>query len=147
MKKTWRKLVKTFFSFQRSDRNAILILALLIVVVYIAKILLGYFQFNEREDFSEIKAYVQTMETMKEEESRKTILFDFDPNTISPEEMDTLAIPQNVKQNLLRYRKAGGTFKTVDDVQKIYGMNDSVFCNVENSGIFYYSKKFIRQQN
>ena len=57
-------------------------------------------------------------------------LFMFDPNTISPEELDSLAIPAAIKRNLVRYRAKGGSFRVPRDFGKLYGMNDSLLALV-----------------
>jgi DNA uptake protein ComE-like DNA-binding protein len=54
-------------------------------------------------------------------------LFRFNPNTVSAEELDSLDLPENIKRNIINYRKAGGVFKSPRDFRKIYGMNDSIF--------------------
>ena len=131
MKKTWRNIVNTFFSFQRSDRNAILILSIAIVLVYAAILILDRIEFKPETDFSEIKALAEAWENESTEIEEKTTLFEFDPNTISMKRLDSLSIPQNIKNNLLRYRKAGGSFKKMRDVRKIYGMNDTLFAMME----------------
>jgi DNA uptake protein ComE-like DNA-binding protein len=58
-------------------------------------------------------------------------LFKFNPNTISDSLLDSLDIPSSIKQNISSYRKAGGRFKTSADLQKIYGMNDSIYKVIE----------------
>jgi DNA uptake protein ComE-like DNA-binding protein len=45
--------------------------------------------------------------------------------------LDSLNIPELVKRNMLNYRKAGGRFSSRGQVQKIYGMNDSIFSAIE----------------
>ncbi len=60
-------------------------------------------------------------------DTQGSTLFRFNPNTISAEGLDSLDLPANVKRNIINYRKAGGVFKTTQDLRKIYGMNDSIF--------------------
>uniref|UniRef100_UPI0032166D28 helix-hairpin-helix domain-containing protein n=1 Tax=uncultured Draconibacterium sp. TaxID=1573823 RepID=UPI0032166D28 len=130
----WQKILKGFLSYSRSDRNAIIIIGALILVVVIANTIVVHLQPKPNSDFSEIQStfesWEKTMEAKKEQE--KKILFDFDPNLISSKRLDSLAIPHFVKRNLLSYRNAGGTFQSTADVRKIYGMNDSVFSVIEN---------------
>lgn len=131
MTKKWRYTLHLFFSYQRSDRNAILILAVLIVIVLIAIKAANHMPLKQEADFAEFKAIVESWHKETEEKEHAKVLHDFDPNTISTMELDSLSIPGNIKDNIIRYRKAGGTFKTVEDVRKIYGMNDSVFARIK----------------
>lgn len=131
MSKTWNNFKSIFLSYQRSDRNAIIVLASLILIALICIIVLRNIQPESNSDFSEIKALIEEWEHEKIEERNRITLFNFDPNTISAEYLDSLSIPKNVKRNILNYRKAGGKYKSSADVRKIYGMNDSVFALLE----------------
>jgi DNA uptake protein ComE-like DNA-binding protein len=64
------------------------------------------------------------------EKNGKT-LFVFDPNTIIPEMLDSLDLPENIKRNLINYRSAGGQFSNQSQLRKIYGMNDSIYAVLE----------------
>jgi len=52
---------------------------------------------------------------------------DFDPNTVSKEDLKKMKIPFVVINTLDKYRNKGGTFKRKEDVKKIYGLTDSVY--------------------
>jgi len=129
MKNTWHKFHRYYFSFNRSDRNAITILAIAIFVVLVGIIILPYLVPQQQEDFSEIKALFKAWEAEQNEvkATKQLTLFEFNPNTIGNSDLDSLNLPFFVKQNLVRYRDAGGKFKNVDDVKKVYGMTDSIF--------------------
>jgi len=60
----------------------------------------------------------------------KRSLFLFDPNRISEKRLDSLLIPDKIRNNLIRYRKAGGKFNSADDFRKLYGMNDSIYTTI-----------------
>lgn len=120
-------------SFSRSDRNGAIIIGAFILGVVIANAIVKNIELQSSSDFSEIKSIFAKWEIAEREKksSHKPVFFDFDPNTVSKECLDTLSIPSFVKRNLLNYRKAGGFFKSKADVRKIYGMNDSVFSLIE----------------
>jgi DNA uptake protein ComE-like DNA-binding protein len=81
-------------------------------------------------DFSEAK---KALESWNNQNSivKNPVLYKFDPNTVSEEQLDCLDIPALIKRNLLKYRAAGGKFKKPADFRKIYGMNDSLFVALE----------------
>lgn len=132
MSSTWRKISKVFLSYQRSDRNAIVIIATLFFLVFIGNVLIRNIPLNSNADFTEIKTMIAEWEKAGAEKKAIQNYFDFDPNSIIETALDSLSIPQYVKQNLLSYRKAGGKYKTPADVRKLYGMNDSIFTLIEN---------------
>ncbi|WP_346856798.1 helix-hairpin-helix domain-containing protein [uncultured Draconibacterium sp.] len=133
MNQSWRKIVRNFMSFQRSDRNAIIIIGFLIMIVVVANFIVLQMSPKSSSDFSEVKAMINSWELARAEkiESKKAVFFEFDPNTVSEKTLDSLSIPAFIKQNISSYRKAGGKFNTSSDVRKIYGMNDSIFSLLE----------------
>lgn len=62
---------------------------------------------------------------------QKTSFFTFNPNSISAEALDSLALPEPMKRNLIKYRKAGGTFRQKEDFKKLYGMTSELYAAVE----------------
>ncbi len=127
MQNSWKKISRKFLSYQRSDRNAIIILGALILLSILINILLVNRSPESNADFSEIKRLIEEWENTGQESKETQILFSFDPNHISKQKLDSLSIPDRVKRNMLSYREAGGKYKTAADLRNIYGMNDSVF--------------------
>jgi len=129
MKNTWHKFQRYYFTFSRSDRNGITILAIAIFVVLVGIVILPYLVPQQKEDFSEIRAVFKAWESEQNDvkATKQLTLFEFNPNSIDDSELGSLNLPFFVKQNMVRYRDAGGKFKNVDDFRKIYGMTDSVF--------------------
>lgn len=53
-----------------------------------------------------------------------------DPNTMTKEEWNELALPPRVIRTLMNYRRKGGVFRKKEDVKKIYGMTDSMYVRI-----------------
>lgn len=128
----WQKIIRSFLAYPRSDRNGIIVLGTILCLVITSNIILKHSNPKSSNNFAEIKAILDQWEEEQLAIESKTVFFSFNPNTISKEMLDSLSIPQFVKQNMLNYRKAGGIYKTAADVRKIYGMNDSIFVLIEN---------------
>lgn len=129
-----RRIQRQFLSYQKSDRNALIILGSILFIVILANRLLPVIMKPSANDFSEIEALVEQWEEEKAatNPNPNTVLFEFDPNLIAEEKLDSLNLPYFIKNNILSYRKAGGKFQSPEDLRKIYGMNDSVFEAVRN---------------
>ncbi|MEQ8325260.1 MAG: helix-hairpin-helix domain-containing protein [Vicingaceae bacterium] len=54
-------------------------------------------------------------------------LVPFDPNLASEGMLISMGIPDYLAKRIVKYRQAGGTFKEKIDLNKIYGLNDSLF--------------------
>jgi len=57
-------------------------------------------------------------------------LFDFDPNSASIDSLRLLGFSKYASNNIAKYRSKGGRFKTAKDLQKIYGMDSTLFAEV-----------------
>jgi len=62
MRKNWHKFRQQYLSYSRSDRNAIIIIASLLLFVLIVRGMLKYFVREPAADFSEIKAAIEQWE-------------------------------------------------------------------------------------
>jgi DNA uptake protein ComE-like DNA-binding protein len=129
MIKLWHKIQRQYFSYSRSDRNALILLASILLLLIAVNIFLPLLEKEPQNDFSELQALIDEWERSKlpEMTHQNPALFEFDPNTISGKQLDSLDLPYFVKQNILKFRAAGGRFKEVEDLAKIYGVNDSIF--------------------
>lgn len=132
MSNPFKKFVTQILQFSRSDRNALLILSALIIIALIVKVVVSNIEpklYSDTSDFIEM-----VTEWERSSQNNSTIrysLFSFNPNTIAENQLDSLFIPSTVKQNLSRYRSAGGKFYSARDLLKVYGMNDSILNAIE----------------
>lgn len=58
---------------------------------------------------------------------KKVESFDFDPNTVSLEDLVSLGFSEKQAQAIINYREKGGRFKRAEDFAKSYVVQDSVF--------------------
>jgi DNA uptake protein ComE-like DNA-binding protein len=130
MGKTFRQSVIDYFSFLRNDRNGVITLIILILFVITGHVIISQMNFMPGTDFTEAKKALESWENQKS--VRKDLgMFVFDPNTVSEEQLDSLDLPVPLKRNLLKYRAAGGKFTKPADFRKLYGMNDSLYLQLE----------------
>lgn len=72
------------------------------------------------------KKKVKKHDIQKEVKEIKS-LFRFDPNTASVDSLQLLGLGKYVVNNISKYRAKGGRFKNAKDLQKIYGMDSTIF--------------------
>ncbi len=129
----FKRTLKEYFTFTRGERTGIFILLLLIILSFLANLLLRNIGVKEKRDFTELKRVI-----MDWEQSKVTVrgnirtFFAFDPNTIDREALDSLDFPDRIKNNMVKYRESGGHFRSVNDLRKIYGMNDSLYALISS---------------
>lgn len=121
-------ILTRLLSFSKSDRNALLVLCTLILIVLAAKIYVNNIEPEPAFNNSRFKKILDEWEAVSPKADSPTqSFFHFNPNTISKHKLDSLQIPSFIKCNLLAYRNAGAKFYSADDIRKVYGMNDSIF--------------------
>lgn len=127
-----RKRINQYLFFIKKDRNAWVILSLLILLIIIADYIVRSNEPKSKYDYSEFSKVMEAWEQNNPEDYVKNLsLFVFNPNTIFGQRLDSLNLSTFIKQNILSYRNAGGQFSEPADVRKIYGMNDSIFAELE----------------
>jgi DNA uptake protein ComE-like DNA-binding protein len=129
MKKSeWKQLGRDYFSLTRSERNGMLVLCSVLLISVVLNILADRIDLKKPVDpqkFLTLMNQLQEIGTVENTHDKK--LFLFDPNTVSKTELDSLAIPEQIKRNLIRYREKGGVLKKTGDLRKLYGMTDSLY--------------------
>jgi len=133
MNKIFRQFWKGYNNFSKGDRSAIIFLGIFILLLFVGIIIVNNIQPKSKYNYAQYEQLLKDLESPKTNQRQsKKVLFVFDPNTITQERIDTLDLPEFVKQNILNYRKAGGRFSSPAEVKKIYGMNDSIFKVIES---------------
>lgn len=71
------------------------------------------------------KVEIDSRSTRAEPSIIKESLSTFNPNTISASELSRYDLPKYVVNNFIKYRNAGAKFYNLNDVRRVYGMNDT----------------------
>ncbi|MCK3686229.1 helix-hairpin-helix domain-containing protein [Maribellus sp. YY47] len=135
MKKALQRIKRQYLTYSRSDRNGIVLFAGILLIAIVVNYLADCLPPNKGTDFSEIKRLVAEWEADQRQQSdvgSTLTLFKFDPNKITTIKLDSLNIPDQIKRNIISYRRAGGEFKNAEALRKIYGMTDSIFYAIED---------------
>ncbi|HLF65323.1 MAG TPA: helix-hairpin-helix domain-containing protein [Saprospiraceae bacterium] len=75
--------------------------------------------------------YTDQKESFRAREQQKDIACSaFDPNTVSREELVDMGVSIYVTNNLIKYRESGAKFRKAEDIQKIYGMDSTLFASL-----------------
>lgn len=131
---------KDFFYFSRTERQGIIILAVLIVLVCSSFWFIPDRDIPEHNNDQEFeKEYADFIASLKEQdhlnqykqryfkEKKEIILASFDPNTADSITFINMGIPSWMAHNILRYRIKGGKFRKAEDFRKIYGLTEEQY--------------------
>lgn len=132
---------KDFFYFSKGERRAILFLLTLLFVLVSFGILVPLGEeesiAQDQKEIEEIKEFLAGIHEIEEKkhlqysydkpQKREVVLVPFDPNSADSIELLQLGLPSFIAHNIMKYRKAGGVFRTADDFSRIYGLSSEKY--------------------
>lgn len=132
---------KDFFYFSKCERRAILFLLTLLFLLVCFWILFPAREeesiAQDQEGIEEIKDFLAGIHEIEEKRNlqysydkpkkREVILAPFDPNSADSIELLQRGLPSFIAHNILKYRKAGGKFRSAEDFSRIYGLSTEKF--------------------
>lgn len=133
-----KNIWKDYFTFSKKERNAVFIVLLSLAII----IMLPLFfpakklsitideQLQQQLDNLQLqrKQYVSYVDSIPVSDSgnltsSSVTLFPFDPNTLNEQGFKQLGLSDKVIHTMINYRSKGGSFKTPQDIKKIYGLS------------------------
>ncbi len=79
---------------------------------------------NEERQREYEEKYANYASDFKKAEKKNTYtLFPFDPNVIDSASFVKLGLKPRIASNILKYRNKGGSFRTIEDFSKVYGIS------------------------
>ncbi len=135
--KSVRHHIRNFFGFSRAQTNGFVVLMVVIFVALFSKPIYHSWVSNRAADFSKERKILDSLTANWEQQklelssipvSEETVLTlsDFNPNTVTSDELIELGFSERMANRLINFRSKGGEFRIKADLKKLYGM-DSVF--------------------
>jgi len=149
----WDMGLKDYFYFTKTERNGIIVLIILILIVLAYPLAKRKLTKPETIDFTEINnqiseyeqllsEYIQAKEsfehsrTLANRETQNTTIElrpeKFNPNELSMEEYLSLGLTEGIARNIINYRNAGGQFRYREDFKRIYTITDDIYYQLES---------------
>lgn len=132
---------KDFFYYSKSERRAVYVLSVLIVVFAVGSLVLPYYETTEQPSVLEqeerdsfvVRVYEQKRRYSADVRPQKVnvVLNEFDPNLADSIELLNLGLSSFVVHNIMKYRAKGGTFKTPESFSRIYGLSTEQFTTLK----------------
>lgn len=144
-----KQQLKDFLSFGKSERNAILFLVLLIVVVVL---LPGIYASRLKPEVMNKDGFAAEIEAFMELDRQSSAVsqqdfdfsspdksvgrmkftpFDFDPNVLDEKGWIALGFSERQAAGIAKYVSKGARFKTAEDLKRVYAINEEVYAILE----------------
>ncbi len=133
---------KRYFQFTRKERNGILFLLIILVVVWTFYFAMDYYFEKKEVDFSsfeqEVNHFYRQLDSINEQKQQSVsaqIAYNKDTCKveINSPDLNTLlciGLSEKLAKTWINYLNKGGKFKSVEEVKKLWGMNDSIYNNL-----------------
>jgi DNA uptake protein ComE-like DNA-binding protein len=116
-----RSFLNSYFGFNRQQRNGLLVLMCISLVLLIVRITYPYFM-NESEIVVRYIPFAADS-TQAHDSIRR---FAFDPNTASEDELQRLGLTQKTAATLIKFRRHH-PFTRKEDLKKVYGLSPELY--------------------
>ena len=130
------KFFRKYFIFTSGERNGILVLMFLLLILMIAPSIIDILHKPDTADYLKFETEIDSINMLRKakveiEQKPVVALFSFDPNTIKKEDLTLLGFTKFQIKNIMRYRSKGGKFHEKKDLKKIYGLDDEFYKRIE----------------
>ncbi len=134
--------LNNFFGFNKQQRNGLLVLCAISFGLLLIRIIYPYFitpgnivvknlPLVERKLDSAYENSQKQFSNNYSEDKKEYNLFVFDPNTVSFDQLLQLGFKEKTAKTFLKFRDKGFVFKEKKDLQKVYGISDNFFTQLE----------------
>lgn len=144
--------IRDYFGFSRKETRGFLVLIGLMFILWFSPMVYDRLISNTSKELSAsdlktadslavVLEAIQPEEKTYERFERKNdfvenpekpfVLTDFDPNTASSEQLQSLGIPRFLAERIEKYRAKGGKFKKKEDLQRIYDFSPQLYQKLE----------------
>ena len=147
----WGQFVEGYLRFSKKDRIGIFTILIIMLIIYVLPRFFAKDEPISLVEDKELDAIIDTLnikqtakyekddnetgfqyETSIKSDFLKGELFQFDPNTISPEGWRKLGLNEKTIATISNYRNKGGKFYNSEDLKKIWGLPKGFYDRVEN---------------
>ncbi len=140
--------IEPYFNYTPNERRGLIVIVFLLVIIFILRLLVPVFS-NQTENATNTVRIVRIKLNLPDSYSSHygkkyfhneysynySVEEKIDPNKASYAEFSMVGFPSYVINNIIKYRKSGGYFRDLADLQKIYGI-DSLLMNRLKGTIF-----------
>ncbi|MCC6685011.1 MAG: helix-hairpin-helix domain-containing protein [Bacteroidia bacterium] len=149
----WKELkrqLRLLFAFSVSERRGVLLLLVLLALTLIVYVTMPLWVSPQKELLLLADSAMHQMQIRKDttadekgyplrntqandvhQSSDLTVLFPFDPNTLSDADGEKLGFSKRQMQNIQHYLRAGGHFRKKTDLLKLYSIDEAFFDKME----------------
>lgn len=136
-----------YFSFSKSERQALYFLTGIIIIVSLLNFLIPYLQLKSKADINRFEEEIASLNQLSGEGDTNSENIDpyledigykpihafyFDPNKVGPPEWEKLGVPSFIYQRIEKYKLKGGKIRKTEDLLKFSGFDRQWYENIKD---------------
>lgn len=134
------RLIKDFFGFSRSQTNGFMVLFPLMAIIIFSEPVYRWWIAHQKRDYTRETHLLDSLIAHWEVDQgvvdtinhqKAPLLFSFDPNTISREDLQLLGFQFSLANRIVNYRDKGGRFRVKSDLLRMYGIDTSLYYKLQ----------------
>ncbi|MCC6370309.1 MAG: helix-hairpin-helix domain-containing protein [Bacteroidia bacterium] len=133
--------LSNYFGFNRQQRNGLFVLSLISFILLLVRLIYPVFITPDDILIEQLPLIKNTIavnlvandsaKNNQLEKSEEGNLFVFNPNTVNFEQLIKLGFKEKTAKRFIKFRSKGFVFKTKKDLQKVYGISDDFYTQLE----------------
>lgn len=155
----WKKFLRNYFTFNRRERNGLIVLLLVMMVITFWPTIYSWCYKDPPADFTAFQQAIDSFQLIIHERSdthhgrdtdvislagldysppedekpkdHDVTLFPFNPNTLDEAGWRSLGVADKTIRTIIKYRSKGGKFFRKHDLKKIYGFSETDYSRLE----------------
>ncbi len=139
-----RNSIRKYFGISMREANGVFLLLIILIIVLLSPLLYNQFLYNGYSNYrldalkldSLIDIYEENLQNIASANLEKSgvsdTIFQFNPNTVSLEEMILLGFDSVISKRITKYRDKDGKFSVKRDLLKIYDFPEGLYNDLED---------------
>jgi len=129
--KRFRTFFKEYFNFSKRERNGIIVLVLILILVISGKVIISKVNENQKVDFTEFESEIDEFISYQTPDFSKSPSL-FDPNSAEAEDLLSLGLSPKTVNSILEYREKDWKFYKPEDLLRVYGITEEEYNHVKD---------------
>ena len=136
--------IRNYFGFSKTETNGFMVLLLLMLaLIFVPMVYKKYLVLKNsfpKVEITRLDSLALQVDKQVELAAQKPLtekstvqLFDFNPNTVTINELTSMGINQKIAKRVINYRNKGGKFYKKEDFKKIYGLKINDYERLKNN--------------
>jgi len=126
------KFIKEYFSFSKRERNGLIVLLAVLIIVIISRVIIANQSKGSSNDFESFENEIDVFMSYRTPDLEDGERFNFDPNTATKEDFMKMGLCLRTINSIITFREKGWKFYKPEDFEKVYDITPEEYNAVKD---------------